>query len=63
MLADAADGVANLLVPGISVPGIGRCVFLGEVISEGRVRSVLALGTAVHPVTIALWHRGRLGKR
>jgi NADH dehydrogenase len=31
--------------------------------SLGRVRIVLGLSAAVHPMTIALWHRGRLGKR
>ncbi len=28
-----------------------------------RVQSVLGLSAAVHPMTIALRHRGRLGKR
>jgi hypothetical protein len=44
------------------VPGIGRFAFLGEVISEGGcgARSGSALS---HPMTIALWHRGRLGRR
>ena len=54
-----------LLVPGISVPGIpsvSLCLPGGGDFS-GRVRSVPGLSAAVHLMTIALWHRGRLGKR
>ena len=51
------------LCPGLACPGLAALPFLGGSDFSGRVRNVPGLSAAVHPMTIALWHRGRLGKR
>ena len=52
------------LCPGLACRNWPLCLPGGSDF-KGRVRSVLGLSVSavVHPMTIALWHRGRLGKR
>jgi hypothetical protein len=50
------------LCPGLACPGLAALPSWGSDF-KGRVRSVPGFSAAVHPMTIALWRRGRLGKR
>jgi len=51
------------LCPGLACPGLAALPSRGEVISEGGCGACSGSALQSHPVTIALWHRGRLGER